>query len=240
MGAGGDIVSAPGYTEAGVSNFLTPERTEQLGRGGAGRYVYEPDRPPLPPLGLNIARAEDGTWRTFQKRYPDSTLTSGHADNIEAFWACWHLRDVTDWAVTIDLRHDDPAWEMGLVESHRVRLAYAVDRVDTRFACWRAGPRPEIQARLADRRDVGVPGLRLARYHSPGGRIWPWGVELGAGWSLTRNCIPTIPAGRRVARSLGEVADWSAVPPWVLEGLPGFGGRVQSAVREALGEGSAA
>ncbi|WP_157904276.1 hypothetical protein, partial [Parafrankia soli] len=168
-----------------------------------------------------------------------STLTSGHADNIEAYWACWHLRDVTDWAVTIDVRHDEPAWEMGLLESRRVRLAHAVDRVEVRFARWRVGPNPAALARLADQRDTGVPGLRLARYRSPGGQVWPWTVELGAGWALTQHCIPTIPAGRRVAQRLNGLADWADVPPWAPEGLPGFGERAQFAVREALGGGGA-
>lgn len=199
--------------EAGVAGFIAPEDLPKL---DVVPFRYDPSRPPLPPDGLQIGRDDAGTWRTYQERYPGSTLTAGHASNVEAYWACHALRDLAAWAITVDVRVDGSENESAPCQIAREDLALRVDGVSQRFARWRQGPQFDSEPD-AVREIRGVPDLHLSRR---GRGLWAV-VRNCDGWPLTDQLIASEVEARRAAKQLNELADWSsAPPPYVLVRLP--------------------
>ncbi|OHV38290.1 hypothetical protein BBK14_33150 [Parafrankia soli] len=209
--------------EAGIAGFIAPEKLSQL---DVVPFRYDPTRPPLPEHGLQIGRDDAGTWRTYQYRYPTSTLTSGHASNIEAFWACHSLREIAAWSTTIDIRAEvesEPQW----CRFDRESLAGKVNRVGERFAEWRA---PVPLAAEPTQKVAGLPGFHL--------------VAFGRGnWSIVRNWDRrTVLSGIRArekaataARALAELGDLAVVPGYVLPFFPALREDIEAIRWEATG-----
>jgi hypothetical protein len=206
--------------EAGVSTFLWGDQLDDYLK--AVPFVWRPDAPPLPEHGLQIDRDDDGTWRTYQTRYPGSTLTRGHADNIEAFWACHALRDLCAWSTTIDLRAEIDGYEYQWAEFDRETIAGKVDRVGERFATCRAPIPGDLRADLVEP-VRGVVGLAIGRLTPDGARPSDWALLVNTtGETLTGYCIPTKKAARAAAVELAALADWAALPNWLPDLLPGL------------------
>jgi hypothetical protein len=185
-------------------------------------------RPPLPPDGLQIGRDEAGTWRTYQARYPASTLTSGHASNVEAYWACHGLRDFAPWALVVDIRLVDEDAPQDC-EFERKSLAGRVDRRGEDYARWRRGPQGLAEPEVV--REVrGVEGLHLERY----GR-GDWAVARTDGMRLA-NGIGTQAKATVAARAFAALADWNAVPAYVLPHLPALVEDAKAIKWEAYGD----
>ncbi|KPM55633.1 hypothetical protein ACG83_10090 [Frankia sp. R43] len=209
--------------EDGVAGFIAPEKLPQL---DVVPFRYEPAWPPMPPDGLEIGRDDAGTWRTYQERYPASTLTAGHADNIEAYWACHVLRDLAPWAITIDVRAEAEG-EPSRCRLEREILAGRVDAAGKRYASWRSTIHPEPKA---PREVKGAPGLVL--------------VNAGRGdWSVVRSVdsrrllggIGSQAKAATAARALAALGDLVTVPVYVLPHLPALREDVKAIEWEAAG-----
>lgn len=194
--------------EHGIVGFLGDDEVAQL---DVLPFRYDPRRPPCV-NGLTVGRDGDGNWRTYQERFPDSTLTSGHASNVEAYWACWAMRGICAWAVTVDVRvepEDEPNW----CGFERESLAHKVDSVHERYARWRAGPKRDGEPELA--KDVkGVPALAVYRW----GR-GNWAVHRPDRWQLAGG-LGSEAKARAAAVALSRLADWADLPPYVMAEMP--------------------
>ncbi|ABW14415.1 hypothetical protein Franean1_5055 [Parafrankia sp. EAN1pec] len=189
-------------------------------------------RPPLPEDGLQIGQDDAGTRRTYQERYPASTLTAGHATNIEACWACHALREIAAWSTTVDIRTGGGADEPRRCQLARESLAGRVDSVNGKFAHWRE---PVESAPEAAREIKDVAGLRLAR----SGR---------GNWAVTRVIDNRVLLGgigaqakaTASARALAALGDLATVPGYVLPYLPALRDDVEAIKWEATGLSSEA
>lgn len=211
--------------EAGIAGFVAPE---ELARLDVVPFRYDSTRPPLPEHGLQIGRDDAGTWRTYQYRYPTSTLTAGHASNAEAYWACHSLRSLAAWSTTIDIRdavEGEPQW----CRFDREDLVSKVDQVQERYARWRNGPErtsePDLVREVRD-----VPGLRLERFGRGAWRV----MQVSGGWSLIGE-VGSEAKAREAARQLAELADWSTLPPYVITQMPALTSDTKGVASEALG-----
>ena len=207
--------------ERGVSTFLWGD---SLAAYDTVPFVWRHDLPPLPEHGLQIDQADDGTWRTYQTRYPGSTLTSGHVDNIEVFWALHAMRKLATWATAIDVRIEtdvapgtgDP--DLAHAEIERELLAGRVDRVGKRFAKTRGGP--EFPADLIEP-VKGATGVVIGRLLPDGKKPSDWGIHVETtGQGITGYCIPTKTRARECAKALAAVTDWRTVPEYAPDLLP--------------------
>lgn len=194
--------------EAGIAGFVSPE---DLPRLDVVPFRYDPTRPPLPEGGLQIGRDDAGTWRTYQERYPASTLTAGHATNVEAYWACHHLRDLAAWATTVDVRAAGGEDEPQRCQFARESLAGRVDRVGEDFARWRE---PVKVVPTTIREVKGVMGLRLARFVSG------WSVVRTADGGTVLGGIGSQAKATKAIRALAALGDLGTVPAYVLPSLP--------------------
>ncbi|MEX5635773.1 hypothetical protein [Parafrankia sp. FMc2] len=193
--------------EAGIAGFIAREDLPAL---DVVPFRYDPTRPPLPPDGLQVGRDDAGTWRTYQERYPGSTLTAGHATNVEAYWACHALRDLAPWAIVIDVRAKDED-EPSRCRLEREILAGRVDGVGERFA-----HRRTVLPEPSNAREVkGAPGLVLAT----AGR-GDWAVVRTVDHRALVRGIRSQAKATAAARALAALGDLVTVPGYVLSHLP--------------------
>jgi hypothetical protein len=202
--------------ERGIAAFLGDDEVAQL---DVVPFRYDPRRPPCV-TGLTVGRDPDGNWRTYQERFPGSTLTSGHVSNVEAYWATWAVRGICAWAVTVDLRvepEDEPTW----CGFERETLAHKVDSVRERYARWRAGPTLDGEPELV--KDVkGVPALAVYRW----GR-GNWAVHRADRWQLVGG-LGSEAKARAAAVALSRLADWTDLPPYVVAEMPALTAEVDA------------
>lgn len=210
--------------ETGIAGFVTPE---ELARLDVVPFRYDPHRPPLPEDGLQIGRDDAGTWRTYQERYPASTLTAGHATNVEAYWACHALREIAAWSTTVDIRTGGGEDEPRRCRLARESLAGRVDSVNRKFAHWRA---PVESAPEAVREIKDVAGLSLARF----GR-GNWAVVRVIDDRVLLRGIGSQAKATVAARALAALGDLATVPGYVLPYLPALRDDVEAIKWEATG-----
>lgn len=210
--------------EAGIAGFVSPEELPHL---DVVPFRYDPTRPPTEADGLQIGRDDAGTWRTYQERYPDSTLTAGHATNVEAYWAAHALRKLAPWATTVDVRADGGDDEPGRCRFARESLADRVDTIGERFAEWRKPVVPLSEATMTIK---GVTGLHLAR--------------VGRGdWSVVRTVdnrsllsgVGSQAKATTAARALAALGDLATVPVYVMAHMPALNDDIKAIRWELAG-----